>query len=159
MSVSYLVPFDSVFAACVANQPCNETQLIVPTDINNPGPSNTSLWTPNTPPAPTGANNSLDDNNILGISESRLRNGDITMKDIPVMIASAVEYLMALAGSIAVVALIYHAVRMQLASGITGDSSWVDKAKRGMKGALLGFILAMSAWFLMSRLVVLLSSL
>jgi hypothetical protein len=45
------------------------------------------------------------------------------MKDIPVMIASAVEYLMALAGSIAVVALIYHAVRMQLASGITGDSS------------------------------------
>jgi hypothetical protein len=48
---------------------------------------------------------------------------------------------------------------MQLASGITGDSSWVDKAKRGMKGALLGFILAMSAWFLMSRLVALLSSL
>ncbi len=73
-------------------------------------------------PSQTAPDTSSTDN-ILGISTNRLRTGDIGMKDIPVMIASAVEYLMALAGSIAVVALIYHAVRMQLASGITGDST------------------------------------
>jgi hypothetical protein len=53
----------------------------------------------------------------------KLRNGDITMDDIPVMIAMMIEYLLGLVGSICVVALIYHAVRMQFASGITGDSS------------------------------------
>jgi hypothetical protein len=90
---------------------------------------------------------------MLGIDNDRLRSGDITMNDIPVMIASIIETLLALAGAICVVALIYHAVRMQLASGITGDSSWVDNAKKGMKGALIGFVLAMSAWFLMARLV------
>jgi hypothetical protein len=60
---------------------------------------------------------------MLGIDNDRLRSGDITMNDIPVMIASIIETLLALAGAICVVALIYHAVRMQLASGITGDSS------------------------------------
>ncbi len=39
------------------------------------------------------------------------------------MIVSVINFILALAASIAVVALIYHAVRMQLASGITGDSS------------------------------------
>ena len=60
---------------------------------------------------------------LLGISYEKLREGNITLADIPVMIASAVEFLLSIAGSIAVVALIYHAVRMQIASGITGDSS------------------------------------
>jgi hypothetical protein len=66
---------------------------------------------------------SYAEDNILGKSDTDLRNGNITLEDIPLMIASAIEYIMALAGSIAVVALIYHAVRMQFASGITGDSS------------------------------------
>jgi hypothetical protein len=39
------------------------------------------------------------------------------------MIVSIIKFLLGLAGSISVVALIYHAVKMQLASGITGDSS------------------------------------
>ena len=96
--------------------------------------------------------------NILGISTERLRNGDITVSDIPKMIVSIIAFLLGLAGSISVVALIYHAVKMQLASGITGDSSWVDKAKKWMKWALLGFVLAMSAWFLMTKFIELLSS-
>ncbi len=74
------------------------------------------------------------------------------------MIVSAIEFLLAIAGSICVVALIYHAVRMQLASGITGDSSWVDKAKKWMYGAMLGFVLSMSGWFLMTKFVALLSA-
>ena len=107
------------------------------------------------PPAPAN----MDSDNILGISTDRLRNWNITMTDIPIMIASAIEYILALVGSICVVALIYHAVCMQFASGITGDSTWVDKAKKWMKWAILGFALSMSAWFLMTKLVALLSTL
>jgi hypothetical protein len=103
-----------------------------------------------------------DDAGILwvnnDITKDRLRNGDITMKDIPIMIASVIEMLLLLAGTISVVALIYHAIRMQLASGITGDASWVDKAKSGMKWALLGFVLSMSAWFLMSKFVAIIAA-
>lgn len=98
------------------------------------------------------------EDNILWVSQDRLRNGDITYADIPLMIVSAIEFLLAVAGSISVVALIYHAVRMQLASGITGDSSGVDKAKKWIYGAMLGFVLSMSGWFLMTKFVALLSS-
>ena len=93
------------------------------------------------------------------LTKDDLRNGNITMTDVPVMIASMIEYILALVGSICVVALIYHAVCMQFASGITGDSTWVDKAKKWMKWAILGFALSMSAWFLMTKLVALLSTL
>jgi uncharacterized membrane protein len=69
-------------------------------------------------------------NNILGLSDTQIRDGNITLDDIPLIIASAVEFLLGIAASIAIVALIYHAVRMQIASGITGDSTGVDKAKK-----------------------------
>lgn len=59
------------------------------------------------------------EDNILGIDNTRLRNGDISVNDIPLMIVSIIQFLMGIAASVAVVALIYHAVRMQLASGIT----------------------------------------
>jgi hypothetical protein len=93
------------------------------------------------------------------MSQSDLRSGNITMNDIPMIIASIIEYLLAVVGSICVVALIYHAVKMQLASGITWDSSGVDAAKKWMRWAILWFILAMSAWYLMTKLVALLSQL
>ena len=98
------------------------------------------------------------DESILGIAFDKLRTGNITMNDIPIMILSVINFLLALAWSISVVALIYHAVKMQLSSGITGDSSGVDKAKKWMKWALLGFVLSMSAWFLMTKFIELLSS-
>lgn len=55
------------------------------------------------------------------------------MDTIPNAIVAVITFLLAIAGSLSVMALIYHAVKMQLASGITGDSSGVDKAKAGMK--------------------------
>ena len=87
-----------------------------------------------------------------------IRSGDFTMDDIPKIITWIIEILLGLAGTISIVALIYHALQMQLASGITGDSSWVDKAKAGMKWALLGFALSLSAWFLITKFVELLTS-
>ncbi len=121
-------------------------------DTNTPGWTNTPA---NTPSNTTTDTSSTD--NILGISQDRLRTGNITYTDIPLMIVNAIEFLLAIAGSISVVALIYHAVRMQLASGITGDASGVDKAKKWMYGAMFGFVLSMSGWFLMTKFVALLS--
>ena len=80
------------------------------------------------------------------------------MKHIPMIIVWLIDILLGLAGTIAIVALIYHAVQMQLASGITGDSTWVDKAKAWMKWALLGFALSLSAWFLVTKFVELIMS-
>lgn len=57
------------------------------------------------------------------VSKNDLRTGNITLSTIPRLIVSAIETLLILAGTICVVAIIYHAVKMQIASGITGDSS------------------------------------
>ncbi len=88
----------------------------------------------------------------------KVRSGNFQYDDIPGLIVNVIQFLLAFAGSISVMALIYHSVKMQLASGITGDSSGVDHAKHGIKGALLGFVLSMSAWFLMTKFVELLSA-
>lgn len=86
------------------------------------------------------------------------RSGNFSFKDIPNIIVALIENLLLLTGTICVVALIYNAVRMQIASGITGDSSHVDHAKDGIKGSLIGFVLSMSAWFLMTKFVEILSN-
>ncbi len=89
--------------------------------------------------------------NILWQENSDLRAWNVDMDTIPKIIAFLIEFIIGMAGTIAILMLIYFAVRMQLASGITGDSSWVDKAKKGMIAAGVGFLLAISAWFIMSR--------
>lgn len=66
-------------------------------------------------------------------SDTDLRTGNFTMDDIPNIIAGVIEIALGIAGTISIVALIYHAVKMQLSSGITGDSSGVDHAKAGIK--------------------------
>ncbi|MBP6981374.1 hypothetical protein KBB25_01175 [Candidatus Gracilibacteria bacterium] len=96
---------------------------------------------------------------ILGEDYSqKARSGNFSYTDIPSIIATVISNLLALTGGICVVALIYHALRMQLASGITGDSSHVDHAKDGIKGSIIGFVLSMSAWFIMTKFVEILSN-
>ena len=80
------------------------------------------------------------------------------MNTIPQVIVSIIQTLLGIAGTVAIFSLIYHAVQMQINSGITGDSSGVDKAKKGMTGALIGFVIAIAAWFLVTRAVDLLSA-
>ena len=71
---------------------------------------------------------------ILGKDNSltmeKLRSGDLTIQSIPDAIVSVISTLLAVAGTVAIFSLIYHAVQMQINSGITGDSSGVDKAKK-----------------------------
>jgi Type IV secretion system pilin len=80
------------------------------------------------------------------------------MEDIPRIIVSIIQFLIGIAGTMSIVALIYNSVQMQLHSGITGDSTGVENAKKWMYGALLGFVLAILAWFLVTRFVEILTT-
>lgn len=98
------------------------------------------------------------DNNSSPLSNKNLREGNVDMYTIPRAIAGMIEFLLAIAGTVAIVSLIYHAVQMQINSGITGDRSWVDKAKKGMYGSLIGFVIAILAYFIVTRVVEILYS-
>ena len=49
---------------------------------------------------------------------------------LPLAVVAIIKMLLEIAGTVAIFSLIYHAVKMQINSGITGDSSGVDKAKK-----------------------------
>ncbi len=101
---------------------------------------------------------SVEWENILWVSNTSLREGNVDINTIPTIIRSIINVLLGVAGTVAIFSLIYHAVQMQLNSGITGDSSGVDKAKKWMIGALIWFVIAIAAWFLVTRAVDLLSA-
>lgn len=96
--------------------------------------------------------------NILGQDSADLRSGNVDMNTIPNIIVSIIKTLLSIAGTVAIFSLIYHAVQMQLKSGITGDSSGVDSAKKWMINSLIGFVIAILAWFLVTRAVELLGA-
>lgn len=141
------------------------------TNVNSPGPV-TPVVAGSTPdqsqaetnrlnksnPTKSNANNSTAKDNILWIEEWKLRNWDVDMNTIPIVIVNIISTLLAIAGTVAIFSLIYHAVQMQINSGITGDSSGVDKAKKWMIWALVGFVIAISAWFLVTQAVSLLGN-
>lgn len=101
-----------------------------------------------------------DVSNITGdkISNEKLKSGDLTMDDIPLFISGIIQFVLGVAGTLSIVALIYHSVQMQLNSGITGDSTGVEKAKKWMYGALIGFVITILAWFIVTRVVQILTS-
>ena len=90
---------------------------------------------------------------LSNLTQDDIRTGNIGYDDIPMIIVSAIEVLLVLVGTICVVAIIYHAVRMQFFSGVMWDSSWVDKAKKWIYSAMIGFVLSMSSWFIMTKIV------
>lgn len=51
------------------------------------------------------------------------------MNTIPLVLINVMNVMLGIAGTVSVVALIYYAVQMQINSGITGESSGVDKTK------------------------------
>lgn len=94
--------------------------------------------------------------NFLGMSNSDLRSGDLNIHDVPIVLATVINTIIALAGTISIVMLIYFAVQMQVNSGISGDASGVDRAKKGMIAAGIGFIISVSAWFVVGNAIKLL---
>lgn len=96
-------------------------------------------------------------NSVLGVSDKDLRAGNITIDTIPIMIASIIRFIIGVAGTIAIFMLIYFAVKMQLNSGVMWDSSGVEGAKKWMIASVVGFVIAISAWFIMARIIDILS--
>ena len=121
---------------------------------------NVADWAPGDRSNTTDAPNTWESSNIYNdaISNKKLRAWDVNMYSIPLAIVWIIELLLAIAGTIAIVALIYHAFQMQINSGITWDASWVDKAKKWIYGALIGFTISLLAWFIVTRVVEILQS-
>lgn len=94
---------------------------------------------------------------ILGISDGDLRAGNVNIDSIPMVIATLTEVIIVAAGTISIFMLIFYAVQMQLNSGITGDSTGVEKSKKGMIASGVGFVISISAWFVVARIIDLLN--
>ena len=94
---------------------------------------------------------------ILGINDGDLRAGNVNIDSIPGVIATLTEAIIAVAGTISIFMLIFYSVQMQLNSGITGDSTGVEKSKKGMIASGIGFVISISAWFVVARIIDLLN--
>lgn len=91
--------------------------------------------------------------NILWIDDDKLKAGNVDIDTIPQVLANVINLIIGFAGTISVFMLIFFAVKMQLNSGITGDSSGVDRARKWMIASGIGFVLSVSAWFIMDRVI------
>ncbi len=85
----------------------------------------------------------------------KLKAWDVGLDDIPKIIVNLVEFLLGIAGAISVVVIIYWALQMQLNSGIMGKSD--DKWRKIIMGGIVGFILSISSWFIITKFVEIIS--
>ncbi len=90
-----------------------------------------------------------NDGNVLWLSDTKIRNGDITIKDIPTIIMNAVNFFMSFAGWIAVMMIIVWAYQMQFWSLSSDKSKW----KRTIMLALTGFALAALSWLIVKFII------
>ena len=84
------------------------------------------------------------DDNILGISDDKLRTWDVHLDDIPNAIRSAIDFFMGIAGTIAVIFIIIGAYKILFGS-IQQDKT---KGRDTIIMALSGFALAALSWFI-----------
>ncbi len=87
--------------------------------------------------------------NILGISNAKLRKWDVDIDDIPVAIKSVTDFFMGIAGTIAVIFIIIGAYQI-LFWWLTGDRS---KWRNTIIMALSWFALASLAWVIIKVIV------
>lgn len=87
--------------------------------------------------------------NVLWIGDQKIRNGDITIKDIPQIIINAVNFFMSFAWGIAVIMIIIGAYQMQFGS-LSSDKS---KGKRTIFLALSWFALAALSWVIVKFII------
>jgi hypothetical protein len=96
-----------------------------------------------------GASRAFAAENWIGISNDKLRNGNVGFNDIPAIIINVTNYILGLAGTVTVVMIIYGAVRMGLGS-LSNDK---ETGKKIISAGIVGFVLAVSGWFII-RLVI-----
>lgn len=83
---------------------------------------------------------------------TKLRLGDVSFKDIPVMIVYATEFFLAIAGTVSIVAIIYGAIKMQIHSDAFGGHN-NEEWKKTVIAGITGFAISISAWFLIKKFV------
>jgi len=86
------------------------------------------------------------DDNILGISDSRLRRGNVNLDDIPNAIRSLIDFFMWIAGTIAVIFIIIGAYKILFWS-LQQDKT---KGRDTIIMALSGFALAALSWMIIN---------
>lgn len=83
------------------------------------------------------------------VSADRLRNGDIGFDDIPNMINSATSFFLGLAASVAMIVIIYGALKMSFASFENAK----EQGKKAVTYGITGFIIAISAWLIVQMAI------
>lgn len=96
-----------------------------------------------------GYSHSFAADNILGISDSRLRKWEVHLDDIPNAIRHAIDFFMSIAGTIAVIMIIIGAYKILFGS-LQQDKT---KGRDTIIMALGGFALAALAWLIIRFLV------
>ena len=87
--------------------------------------------------------------NILGISDSRLRTWDVHLDDIPNAIQSAIDFFMGIAGTVSVIFIIIGAYKILFWS-LQQDKT---KGRDTIIMALWGFALAALAWMIIKVII------
>ncbi len=87
--------------------------------------------------------------NILWISNSDLRNGDVHLDDIPNAIRSAIDFFMGIAGTVAVIFVIIWAYKILFGS-LQQDKT---KGRDTIIMALSWFALAALAWLIIKTII------
>lgn len=94
------------------------------------------------------------DSGILGgngaVTSTDLRNGDIGFSDIPKMISYATTFILAFAGTVSVIMIIYGAFQMAL-FGLTAQEK--KKGAETIQHGIIGFVIAVSSWFIINMVM------
>jgi hypothetical protein len=80
---------------------------------------------------------------------SKLRSGNVWLDDIPKMISHAIDYFMWIAGTISVIFIIIWAYQILFWSLSQDKTKW----RNTIISAILGFILAALAWFIVRFII------
>lgn len=87
--------------------------------------------------------------NILWLSNDKIRNGDINIDDIPLVIKSAINFFLGIAGTVAVVFVIIWAYKILFGSLQQDKSKWRDT----IVAALWWFALATLSWLIVRFII------
>ncbi|MDD2565341.1 MAG: hypothetical protein PHZ26_00715 [Candidatus Gracilibacteria bacterium] len=90
--------------------------------------------------------------NITGIADDKLKNGDVSFSDIPKSIQYATGFILKFAATIAVIAIIIGGLKYSLGS-VEGSSPNKQKANDTIKYGIMGFVIAVSSWYIINLIV------
>ena len=82
-----------------------------------------------------------------GITDTKLRSGDISFSDIPKMINNATTFFLGFAATISVIMIIYGAFQMAL-FGLTSQEK--KKGAETITHGIIGFVISVSSWFIIN---------